>query len=467
MPPVVALTMLLVANCGGGGNQSNPDPVDVVVDVDSQFVDVGQRYFLDATDSTDPNGDFEDIEFIWRITNVGDDVSFEDHCRNDFDEICDENDDDHCSNDETRFCEEDEDCTGFGTCTLNSGTTSPDCTTGICGLGEGDEGDQATFVASVAGPFSVRVTAVGTESNGTKTRILDTYPSLFVVGSIVEFGGTGGDLVGEVADSAEFAPGAFQGASDPANGNLVVIDETLHFLRVFDLRTGEILGPFGDSDRFVNLPVAITFNPDNNRLFVAEAGGQVLMFDDESGFLISAFGNVGAGPVALEFSPVTGNLLVVYGDAGSGVREFDKDDGSDLGVLGQTAAAAGEPVDIDFLGEDENFDLLIADRTGKVVRCNPNGTGCGSFSSEADDMLAPGSPSAIAVNPSSDFTDNDVMIADPAGERVIACNSNGGSCGTFGDTDEIDSEYRDVFFSPATEPTTTTSTSTTTSTTLE
>ena len=53
---------------------------------------------------------------------------------------------------------------------------------------------------------------------------------------------------------------------------------------------------------------------------------------------------------------------------------------------------------------------------------------------------------------------------DPVGQRVIACDSNGDSCSTFGDTEDVDSEYRDIFFSPQEVPTTTSST---TSTTLE
>ena len=59
----------------------------------------------------------------------------------------------------------------------------------------------------------------------------------------------------------------------------------------------------------------------------------------------------------------------------------------------------------------------------------------------------------------------DVLIADPVGERVIACNSNGGGCATFGETDDnFGSNYSDIFFAPQATPTTTTST---TSTTLE
>lgn len=449
LTPLAALAMLFAANCGGGGNQSNPPPPDVVVDANAEFVDVGERFELDASQTTDEDGDFEDIEFQWRFTRAGTDTEFDDHCRADFDQICTSNDDDHCSNDTTDFCDEDSDCPTFGTCLLNSGTSSPDCDTGICGLGEGDEGAKATFVADVAGPFTVRLTAIGSKANGTETITLNTYPSLFLVDGLFEFGGTEGALVGQVADAEEFAEGAVQGASNPVNGDLVVIDNSLGLVRVFDLRGGNIIGQFGESDSLVDDPAALAFHPQDDRLYIAEAGGRVLIFDASTGLLISTFGDVGANPLAIAFTPDGDQLLVVDGTAG--VQVFDADGSSD-GVLGETGTTTDQAVDLAFLGND----LLIADRTGKVVRCDGDGTNCGAFSDDLDDMLAANSPIAIAVNPSADHSAADVLVADPQGTRVIACNASGGNCETFGDTEDQDSSYSDVFFAPTSLPTTTT-----------
>jgi len=462
--PLAVLAMLFAANCGSSGGSSNPPPPVVQVDASpDRIVDVGQRFFLDGSGTTDPNGDEEDLEFIWRLTDGGIEGSdFDDHCRDDFDQICVSNDDDHCSNDLDRICKVDEDCEGIGQCLFNSGTTSSECTTGICGIGEGNEGVEATLVANVAGPFTVRLTAIGSESNGTRTVVLDTYPSLFVTNSLFQFGGTEGGSLGAVADAPEFAADASEGVANPIDGNLVVIDESLRLVRQFDLRSGAVLGAFGESDRFVNDPAALAFNPENGRLYVAEAGGRVLMFDGTTGLLIALFAEVGADPIAMRFSPVTGNLLVVYGTSGTGIRQFNAD-GTDLGVLGETATEADQAVDFDFLPEAQDHDLLIADNSGTVVRCDSDGTDCGNFSTAANDLLAAGSPSAIAVNPSAEFTTADVMIADPVGERVIACNANGNSCEVFGDTDNsFDSDYSDVFFAPAVTPTSTTTTTTTT-----
>lgn len=462
---MAVVAMLFAANCGGGGGNSNPPPPLVVIEANDQLIDVGDRYLLSAADSTDPNGSDNELEFIWRIIDGGivETTDFDDHCREDFDEICDSNDDDMCSNDPDTFCAVDSDCPELGTCNLNTGTTSEDCTVGICGLGEGNEGVEATFLANVAGPFTVRCTALGSDSNGTGTVVLDTFPSLFLTDSILQFGGTEGSFLGAVADADEYAATAFQGTSDPSSGNLVVIDSSINVVRTFDLLTGEIVNTFAETDRFVDVPRAIAFNPDNLRLYVADASGKVLIFDGETGLLIRQFADVGPGPVAMEFSPVTGDLVVAYGAGTAGLRAFSAD-GTDLGVLGETDLASDDPVDLAFFGEDEDNDLLIADAGGFVVRCDSDGDDCGSFSTQADSMLDPGSPSAVAVNPSAEYTDHDVMIADPMGQRVIACRSNGNGCATFGDTADGDvvSDYSDVFFSPGVVPSTTTTTTTTT-----
>ncbi len=460
----LAVTGALVAGgCGSGGSQKNPPLPDVVIRAVAQFVDVGQRYELDGSESTDPNGDAASLTFRWRLIAGGQDTSFDDHCKDDFAEICVTNSDDPCSQDPSKFCNDNTDCGGFGVCQTNKGTSSPDCSTGICNIGLGDENPQATMVANVPGPFTVRLTAVGAKSNGTGTMILDTYPSLYVVGSLFAFGGTQGGAVGEVADAAEFASGAVKGAANPANGDLVIIDAAIGALRVFDLHTGAILGSFGESDRFVTDPTALAFRSDNGRLYVAQSDGSVLIFDGTSGLLVSNFGNVGANPTAMAFAPETGDLLVVNGVAGSGVQVFGSD-GSSKGVLGETASEVAEPIDIDLLG-DPATTLLIADSTGGVVSCGIDGNDCGPFGNVSG-MLAAGSPSALAVNPSFAHTDNAVLIADPVGKRVIACNESGDNCDTFGDTADLESDYSDVFFAPSTAPTTTTTLPATTTTTL-
>lgn len=458
----VAGVVTLAASCGGGGSQTNPPLPRVVIDVNDDYLDVGERYFLDGGQSTDPNGDSADLQYLWLLVSGGDDATaFDDHCRDNYEEICTSNDDDHCKNDTAQICKTDADCDN-STCQLNSGSSSSECSTGICGLKEGATGVKASILANVTGPYEVRLTAIGSKSNGTKTRRLNTYPSLYLVGSLIQFGGTKGALLGPVADAAEYAAGATQGVADPLTGDLLILDGDLGLIRVFDIKSGKVIGDFGESDRFLTDPRAMTFNPANGRLLVAQADGNVLMFDGTTGLLVSTFGNVGPGAKAMHFSPETGDLVVAYG--GAGLRSFDAS-GNALGVLGETGTETTQAVDFDFLGESN--DLVIADKTGRVVRCDFDGENCRKFSTQADNLLDSGSPSAIAVNPSADATTNDVMIADPVGERVLACTEDGSSCSTFGDTDEQDSEYNDVFFAPSETPTTTTSTSTTTTTTLK
>jgi DNA-binding beta-propeller fold protein YncE len=282
-----------------------------------------------------------------------------------------------------------------------------------------------------------------------------------VTDSLFQFGGTEGAALGAVKDAPTYVPDAIQGAYDPVNEDLLALDGSLRLIRAFDLRSGDIVGTFGETDRFLNTPTAMAFNPSDGRLYVAELGGRVVMFDGSSGLLIAVFVNVGPGPISIGFSPVNGELLVAYSGS-SGIRHFSSD-GTDLGLLGETGTATDEPSDFAFMGDDQDNDLLIADLTGKVVRCDSDGNDCGAFSDQADDLLSAGSPTGIAVNPSAEHTSADVVLADPVGERVLACNSSGNNCETFGDTgNSFGSNYSDVFFAPTSLPTTTSTTTTTT-----
>ncbi len=433
--------------CGSSDSINNPDRPVTVITVLSWILDVGQRYELDGTATTEPKD--RELEFIWKITEGGSDTDFDSHCDDDFDEICLSNDDDPCNGQAGVFCDSNADCGEFGQCMTNQGSSSEDCTTGECRLGEGDEGEFATFVADVAGPFRVRLLAVSSAASDADSMVLGTFPSLYLVGSLISFGGTEGALVGEVADAATFAPNATRGVSIPSTGNILLVDPQLGVVREFDLQTGEVLGTFGETDQFVEDPVALAFDA-GEQLYVAEQGGEVKVFDGESGLLLSNFGNVGVGATAIGFSPASGNLLVVDGLTGSGVRAFDAA-GAAQGVLGDTDTAVDEPADFDFLADG---DLLVADATGDVIRCDGNGTACASFANAAS-MLEAGSPSAVAVNPSADDTGADVLIADPVGRRVIACDADAGTCEVFGETAagggggavQLDeSQSADVFF---------------------
>ncbi len=447
---------LAAAGCGGGDDLSNPDlPVPVITAV-SQFVDVGQRFELSAADSTEPED--RELEFTWRVSGTTAGTRFEDHCEDDFDQVCTANDDDTCLGDDSTFCATNSDCGAAGTCNFNSGTTSSECTTGICLVTRGNEGPEVTFVADIPGPFEVRLTAASSVATNITSRTFDTFPSLYLVGSLLQFGGTAGALVGAVADSDDFTPDAVAGVADPSSGNLLVLDANLGVVREYDVYDSSIVGPFGEVDRFSTSPAALAFDA-GDRLFVIDTDGSTRIYSAGSGLLVRNFGNVGAvtpGRAAAAFDPASGELLLVRG--GAGVERFSTG-GAALGILGETAAAVAEAVDLLFTPDG---DLLIADNTGDVVRCDGDGTDCDSLG-DLDGLLADGSPSAIAVNPSLDYEpDAALLVADPVGGRVVVCDIDGEGCGVFGDTDSVDSDFSDVFFAPSVAPTTTTTSTTTT-----
>lgn len=451
---VVATLSVFAAACGGGSS-SNPDLPNAVVDAVAQFVDVGERFELNAFESSEVND--RELTFTWRIVGTPIDLEFDDHCDEDPEQICLFNDDDTCSGIPDLSCTANADCGVGGSCNINSGTSSPQCETGICLVDFGNEGEEASFLASIPGPFEVRLTAQSEVATDITAIILDTYPSLYIVGSLVQLGGTGGGLIGEVADAMTFTPDASAGVANPTTGNLLILDSELGVIREFDFDTNNLVDEFGDVDRFSVDPVAMAFNA-SNELHVIEGDGDVNVYSGSAGLLVRKLQNIGSGVVAAEFLPSNGYLLVARGEAG--IRAYNAD-GSSRGILGTTDDAVEEAVDIAI----NDADLLIADAAGDVIRCNTSGNDCGSFG-ELDGFLDDGSPGAIVVNPSADYEpDVTILVADPVGSRVIACDQDGLNCSTFGDSEDLDSDYLDLVFAPSDAPTTTTTS--TTSTTLE
>ncbi len=493
---MAVVSAALFGGCGSTDERSNPVPPEVVIAIAEFLVDVGARFELTANpDEPDP----DELGFFWTFLNASSFSDFDDRCDEDIEEICDSNDDDPCVDDPMVFCATNADCPMMGECNVNGGTTSSDCTSGICLLNFGNVQQRASFVADVPGPYTVRLTVDDSTARSTGTKLVSTHPSLYLVGSLFAFGGTAGGGLGEIADSATFAQGAVGGASNPDDGNplLIVSSGGSGVVREFDLGTGTTLGSFGEVSSFVNDPMAIAFD-ENGRLHVADSDGAVSIFDGglgggaTKGLFIAAFGDVTGGGESVSsmlFSPVTGNLLVVDGGAGAGIREYSPA-GASLGVLGDTAGAVTQAVDAAFLSEfvcrhdtgigcslhadcealeetskcipGDPASLLIADRAGDVVECDPDGTNCASFGTAAASLSANG-PTSIATNPSGGATTAKVLIADEVSEEVIGCDETG-SCSVFGDTSAVASDYNGVFFAPPMSPTTTTTTSTTTTT---
>jgi DNA-binding beta-propeller fold protein YncE len=481
------------SGCGSSGDEDNPKLPIVVISVDDLLVDVGDRFVVSGEESSDPEGGKnQDLEFFWTALNETVQVTFDDRCEDDLEQICDENSDDLCSEPAEQACTTNADCavgncdTGEqqceelqnqvcssnddcdnGTCVLNSGTSSPDCAEGICLLQEGREQPLASFVATAPGPYDLRLLVEGSRSNNVGLRTLQTYPSLQLVGSLVGFGGTAGGLIGASADADTFAANAVRGAGNPVSGNILLADPVLGAVREFDFLTTNVVGTFGETG-VLTAPVALAFDAENV-LYVANQDGTVQIFDGASGLLKRTFGDVtaaGEEVTSLLFVADSGNLLVVDGRAGQPLREYDIDTAALVGAFGATGDI-GQAVDATYLG-DLGDALLVADATGDVIECAADGTACAPFGS-AGALLAPGGPTAVEINPSAAYVpESAVLIADRVSSYVVACTIDGAACDVFGDTEGQDSEYLDVLFAPVTTPTpdTTTTTISTTTTTL-
>jgi hypothetical protein len=481
---------VISSGCGSSGGESNPKLPTVVIDVDDLLVDVGGRFQFSGEGSTDPEGGkTSDLDYFWTALNQTTQVTFDDRCEEDSEQICSSNSDDLCSEPYTKpcatnadcsvgdcdtdagecdkpqnqYCNSDDDCDN-GTCVLNSGTSSPDCSEGICLLGEGREEPIASFVATAPGPYELRLLVEGSKSNNVGLRTLQTYPSMQLVGSLIGFGGTAGGLIGASADADKFAANAVRGVGNPVTGNILLADPVLGAVREFNFRTTNVVGTWGETD-LLTAPVALGFDSESD-LYVADQSGSVSIFDGASGLRIGEFGDVtaaGEEVTSLLFAP-NGNLLVVDGRPGQPLREYNISTGALLGPYGATGSI-GQATDATFLG-DLGSALLVADGTGNIIECDADGTNCGPFGT-AGSLLAPGGPTAIEVNPSAAYvTDSAVLVADRVSSYVVACTIDGSACDVFGDTEGQDSEYLDLLFAPVVTPTpdTTTTTSTTTTT---
>jgi hypothetical protein len=481
---------VLSSGCGSSGSQSNPKLPNVVIDVEDLLVDVGDRFQFSGEGSSDPEGGKnENLGYFWTVLNETVQVTFDDRCEDDLEQICDENSDDLCSDPYTKPCATNADCSvgdcddaageceqpqnqycssnddcDSGTCVLNSGTSSPDCSEGICLLQEGREQPIASFVATAPGPYELRLLVEGSKSNNVGLRTLQTYPSLELVGSLIGFGGTSGGLIGASADADRFAANAVRGVGNPVTGNILLADPVLGAVREFDFRTTNVVGTWGESD-LLTAPVAMAFDSEQD-LYVADQDGFVSIFDGATGLRIGGFTDVtaaGEEVTSLLFSP-GGNLLVVDGRPGQAIREYDISNGALLGPYGDTGSI-GQATDATLLG-DLGDALLVADGTGNVIECDADGSNCGAFGT-AGSLLSPGGPTAIELNPSAAYVpESAVLIADRVSSYVVACTIDGSACDVFGDTEEQDSEYLDLLFAPVTTPTPDTTTTSTTTTTL-
>lgn len=486
------LLAVAVAACGGSDSNSSPPPPVSVIGTADGLADVGSRVLVSGDDSFDPTG--QGLEFFWSLIRPSDsETEYEDHCEDVPPEVCTANDDTSCEDaadpcdvdaesccatnadcdipdecdqdrstcvlDQTRFCRTNADCTIAVECDQESGTVSSQCSEGPCNVNGGQEMEFATFIADVPGPFTVRLlTQASNSANDVGTRVIRTNPSLFLIGSLVQFGGTGGALVGLSGDAEIFAPGAQAGAASTVDGNLLLAVPSPPLIREFDFRTGDVVGTFGETSQFSDIAVALTFD-EGGVLWVAYENGLVRRFDGANGLFIDEFADVtgpGQSVSAIAVSPDSANLLVADPTPAAGIREYARSNGSFAGVLGDTATAVGEGVDLAFQGDPAAF-LLIADGVGDVIRCNTGGTACASLGAFAS-ALAGARPSSIAVNPSAIADAAAIVVGVPSQERVLACGPDGLGCADFGETLGFNVSYSDVVFAPTEAPTTTTTT---------
>jgi hypothetical protein len=458
----ISCAMVLSATgCGSSSGRNSPPVPNANIGFVSFLVDIGERFELTGAGSTNPEED--DLEFFWTKIHPTSETDFDEHCEEEPKTVCFTNDDDVCRNLDAAgnevFCHSEADCVNGDDdqCVFNSGTSSPECTVGICLLGQARLRECASFVADRPGPYRVRLQAETSRgAANVEEKPVSTYPQMLVVGSLFGFGGARGAFISEYPDADTFASDASAGVSSPITGNMLLAVTTPGLVREFLLDDGSIVGTFGETATAGLNPIDIVFGQDEN-LYAVQDDGIVMRFDGTSGLFIGIFGDVTTGAeevVSIGIRAGNGNLLAVDGRAGEPVREYGINSGEFRSFYGDTGTAVVQSVDLDFALDGS---VYIADLAGDIVTCAENGTACSSLGG-ASSALAAGGPSAIAVNPAADQTVAQIVVSDMVNEQVVGCLADGSGCFVLGDTVALGSAYSDVFFAPPDLPTTTTTT---------
>lgn len=441
----VAAAAILLAACGSTGTTAIPASPTAVISITSWLVDVGDRWALDGSGSTDPrytDQTEKDLTYAWTMVHSTSASDFDDYCE--VDDISDQ----RCTDDD-------------------------DCSSGSCGTGEGDTLETTSFSPDVEGPYKVRLTVSTGSAARTDIMTLDTYPSLFVAGTLARFGGTAGAAVGTLGSNSAFLSGAIDGQTNPATRNLLVLvsdGSGAGVLREFNYQSGAIVGSFGETPTFVPDPVAMAFDSSED-LYLAASDGEVDVFDGETGIYVSTYGDdisgpSGEAPAAIAFDS-SGKLLAVYGSGTAGVYSYDGNSSTAAAVLGDTTSALSGASDLALIGTTA---LLVVDPTaGTVVGCDGSGASCSSFSGLAATLSAGDTPARVVANPAAATVTSAavlVLVDSAGGDYVVACDSAGSTCAAFGSASALGTSAADLFFAPPELPTTTTTTTSTTTTTL-
>ena len=444
----VAAAVLLVS-CGSTDSTTVPTPPTAKINATSWLVDVGGRWSLDASDSIDPRVTDQvdkNLAYGWTMVHSTSASDFDDYCSDE--DVAD------------TMC-----------------TSDDDCSEGSCGEGAGDTLESVSYSPDEEGPYTVRLTVSSGLAAGTKVMTLDTYPSLFVAGTLERFGGTAGGAVGALGSNSSFLTGAAHGLSNPAfwlsgRNLLILVTDGAGFgvVREFNYQTGAVVGTFGETASFISDPTAMAFDSSDD-LYLADGDGTVAIFDGATGFYQSTYGDDISGPgdespTAIAFDG-SGNLLAVYGAGVGAVYSYDGSSSTAGAVLGDTAGALSGASDLAVVGSTA---ILVLDPTASaVVSCDGSGTSCSSFSALAGALSGGDSLAAVAANPSAAAASSAavlVLVDNVAGDGVVACNADGSTCAAFGSATALGTSAADIFFAPSELPTTKTTTTSTTTTTL-
>jgi eukaryotic-like serine/threonine-protein kinase len=235
-------------------------------------------------------------------------------------------------------------------------------------------------------------------------------------------------------------------AYDPNNNRIIVADSGNYRIQVFD-SNGKFLFKFGSNgngDGEFNYPSGVAYDPNNNRIIVADSGNndRIQVFDSNGKFLFK-FGSEGSGdgefdnPHGVAYDP-NNNRIIVADSGNHRIQVFDSN-GKFLFKFGNYGSGDGEFNYPHGVAYDPNNNRIIVANSGnyRIQVFDSNGKFLFKFGKYGSREGEFDSPTDVAY----DHDNNRIIVADTSNDRIQVFDSNGKFLFKFGNYGSGDGQF--------------------------
>jgi DNA-binding beta-propeller fold protein YncE len=210
-------------------------------------------------------------------------------------------------------------------------------------------------------------------------------------------------------------------AIDPTTHNIVVADQTLNRVQIFD-STGVFLstfGSFGSGNGQFGVPDGVAIDPTTHNIVVTDFSNARVQIFDSSGDYLSQFGHV-AVPNGVAIDPTTHNI-VVADDARVDIFDSTGAVLSGFGSLGEGNGQFTTPIGVAI--DPTTHNIIVADSYNNNVQIFDS---TGVYLSQLNGQFS--EPNFVAIDP----TTHNIFVSDGLNHRVQIFDSTGVYLSQFG-----------------------------------